>query len=836
MSEILPRTLLVQATLLVAAGFVSAQSTPTTPVPQLGDLGYSISWARYDARNTGDHREERLYGWFIMQVPELQLEIRGENALLVLDADTTMSAIKNTREPKSPRRSMPLPPARRLLGPEALRLRLEQSIRSLGRSTGPAGNGQEDRRLSAVRFLYFDGGITVLRAGVEVIRCDRLWISPWDDRLVAENVELRYFQADDAKQPSFLVRGARLEKAGPTWRGRDLQLTTCTAGVPHIAVLAGEATILERESELEVHSRGQILQLGGVNVLPLPDAHFFTGSQGQFPLKQARVGYSAREGAQVGVTLGLPWNSTGGVLHNALTGRPAAEFRGNWELGVGYVEKRGAPLSGSVTYGAKGLYEGETEAFFLDDTGNNLREVLTRSDGTTLTNNSRGMLRTQNRFHLGPTTHLDIQAFSASDEAVLPEFYGNDYRNEELPETSFYLHHGYENHLFTLGTRNNLDRFSYRDNRTLADRFTEELPVATWNWVAQPVAELPWGTPLVLDMATEVGQRRSNFDDLATARVSDRTLRADQRVEVSAPFRYGSINLRPFVAARGTYYDNTIAGGSEARMAWEAGFEAGTRLSRSWAWAGDQGPTTLRHIIAPRLLYLNRFAVDDAPANFHQFDAIDALAEQNLIRLEVRNLIQRKQSAGSKSNQEELRDFLMVDVAQDIWPDANRDNRGEQLGLFYYDVRLRPKWDWIPFSTFGFALYGDHDWKDGLRTLDTELQFGPLAGLTWTAEYRTDAQVSGAVGVSAATRLFDRWDLFASGFYDLERDQVLTYEFGLRRNDHDWAIALTAGYDPFTDMATIRLDFQPTLAGLMGRRQDRFGTTRFHSVGRGAKY
>jgi len=772
----------------------------------------------------------------VLQVPELQLEIRGENALLLLDKDATKGALQQAKEPSVVHRGMPPPPPRRQIGPDVLERRLEQTMRSLGKGSSRSQTESNDRRLEAVRFMYFEGGITVLRDGVEVIRCDRLWISPWDDRLVAENVELRYFQADDPSSPPFVVRGARLEKLGPRWRGRDLQLTTCMAGVPHVAVLAGEATLLEQGDELEIHSRGQVLQVGGIDVMPLPDAHFFTGSQGQFPIKQARVGYSAREGAQVGVTLGLPWNATGGALHEALTGRSAKEFRGDWELGLGYVEKRGAPLSGKVTYQAKGLYEGETDAYFLDDTGSNLREILERFDGSTLTNSSRGMVRTRNRFHLGPSTHLDIQAFSASDEAVLPEFYGSDYRNEELPETSFYLHHGYENHLFTLGTRNNLDRFSYRDNRTLADRFVEELPVATWNWVAQPIANLPWGTPVILDMATEVGQRRSNFDDLATTRVADRTLRADQRIELSTPFRYGPINLRPFLAARGTYYDNTIAGATESRIAWEAGLEAGTRLSRTWTWNDEKGPTAFRHVVAPRLLVLNRFAVDDAPSQFHQFDATDAIAEQNLVRLELRNLIQHRPSDSTKNSKEELRDFLMVDLAQDIWPDANRDNRGEQLGLFYYDVRLRPKWDWIPFSTFGFALYGDHDWRDGLRTLDTELQFGPVAGLTWTAEYRTDAQVSGAVGLSASTRLFDRWDLFASGFYDLESDKVLTYEFGLRRNDHDWAIALTAGYDPFTDVATIRLDFQPTLAGLMGRRQDRFGTTRFHSVGRGAKY
>ena len=35
-----------------------------------------------------------------------------------------------------------------------------------------------------------EGGITVVRRGVQVMRCERLWISPLEDRIVAEGVEL----------------------------------------------------------------------------------------------------------------------------------------------------------------------------------------------------------------------------------------------------------------------------------------------------------------------------------------------------------------------------------------------------------------------------------------------------------------------------------------------------------------------------------------------------------------------------------------------------------------------------------------------------------------------
>jgi hypothetical protein len=841
---------------VLAQGTGTAASPPPgrTAAPAAGLL-YDVQFARYNAQNVGDYHEERLFGGGRFLVPALQLEIRSQNGLLLLDAEATQGLLHG--DPGGlPRRGVPPPSDRRRLSFAEMRARMERTLAALGRSGPELDAHTAQRALDLVRYIYFEGGVTVLRAGVEVVRCERLWISPLDDRLVVEDVELRY-QGEakptapvpggaPAVAPALVVRGARLEKTGARWLGRDLELTTCSAGVPHFAMQSGQVEIRESDGEFEVFARGQRLQVGGTTLLPLPDAHFFTGSQTQFPVRRASVGYSGFEGAEAQVVLGLPWNSTGGAIHEALTGRPAQEFRGDWEFGVGYLENRGAPLRGSVEYRGGKVYEGRTDGFWLDDTvgiTKNRREVIERADGSPIDNRERSLVRTQNRVWFGDDTHLDLQAFAASDAAVLSEFYGGDYRGNELPETSAYLHHGVDNHLFTVGTRFNLDRFSYRDNRTLAPRFVEESPVVTWNWVAQPIADLPWGTPLVLDTATELGQRRSDYDARAErpAAGSDRTFRADQRLELSAAFRLWQLSLRPFAAWRGTYYDNTrtadpaVYGGAEGRTAWDAGIEIGSRLQRTWHWVDEAGAQALRHVIAPKLTFLDRFGVDDGPERFHQFDATDALRDQNLVRFEVRNLLQRTEPTANQGPAE-VRDLVLLDLAQDLWPNGGRDNQGDHLGLFRYDLRLRPRLPGVPFQTVQFGLYGDHDWRNGLRTLDAEVQFGPVGGVLWTAEYRTDQQVAGAAGLSASTRLFERWDAVATGFYDLERDRFLTWEFGLRRNDHDWSVAVVAGYDPYTQVATFRIDFQPTLGGLIRRPNDRFGTNRFQSLGNSPKW
>jgi hypothetical protein len=812
------RAAALAAAAVLAAG-VRAQDPPDPgPAQRPARLLQDFDGALAKVQQRDDYREAHVTGGFRYEVPHLELTIRGTNALLLTDLDEGNALL--SRDGRTLRADgFPLPAPRRRLDADELRARLARTLQPVGRAGAPSPAVVSDAALDVPRYLYCEGGVVVVRSGVEVLRCDRLSLSLPDDRIVVENAELRYTTPTATGADTLVVRAPKLVKQGARWTGRDVLVTTCSAGVPHYGMALGEVEIVERDREFELIARGQRLQLGGTNIVPLPDAHVFTGSQSQFPIRRVRGSYSQKEGAQAEVVLGLPWNDTGGALHHWLTGRPPHEFRGDWELGVGWIEKRGEPLDGVLEYRAPGLYEGRTEGFWIDDRGDDLREIRTNLDGSDIGPGHRGVVRTQNRVHLGPRTHFDAVAWYGSDAAVWSEYFRAPYRVEEVPETSTYLHHADRNRLLTVGTRFNLSEFSYRDDRALAERFVEELPVATYQWLAQPIATTPWHTPIVVDLETEIGQRRSDYDDRAGFRVGDRTARADQLAEVSAPFALAGWNVRPFVSARGTFFDGTVDGGSEARIAWTGGVQLGTRWSRTWAWLEDGESQGVRHVIAPRVSLRNRFHVDDRAAEFFAFDAVDTLGEEQLVRVEVRNLLQ---SMVTTAHGREPHDFVFLDLAQDVFPDAGRDNGGDTLGLFYYDLLLRPTLPGAPFDRFAFALYGDHDWEDGLRTLDTELQFGPVAGIDWTLEYRTDTNVDGAVGVNASTSLLQRWDLFAASQRDLDRDRWLSYVFGLRRNDHDWSIAASVVYNPFSDETTFRLEFVPRLGSFSSPRGSRF--------------
>lgn len=797
---------LLLAPLLVGAALLRAQDTGTATYIADGNVT--------EYRLQGDYRELQLFGGFRFVAPHLGITLRGTNALLLSDAVAAQQAMQQHHGDGLPTRGLPDLPSRKLLSPAELHSRIERSLRAMGQANRLPSGARLDDKLAQLRLIYMEGGISIQQGNIEVARCERLWLSPADDRIVMEQAELRYLTPGSQM---LLVRGPQLVKQGNRWTGSDVTVTTCTAGKPHAALGVGEVEIIERDGQFEVRLHDQRLQVGGVDLLPLPDARIFTGEQTQFPIRRARVGYSGKEGARVEFVVGMPWNESGGRLHHWLTGREASEFRGDWELGVGWRETRGVPLEGALDYRGGELYRGRTEAFWLQDRGEDLREIRTELDGSAIDAEQRALLRSENRLQLGPGTYATLEAFAGSDPAAYSEFWGGEYRTHETPESALYLHHSADNWLVTVGTRFSTTDFSYRDSRALADRFIEELPVASFHWFAQPIATLPWGSSLLFDMRTEVGQRRSAYDSHSPEWTpGDRTLRADQLLELSAPMHWGPISVRPYVSGRGTYYDQTSLDDDKARFAAEVGVSVGTRLSRTTAWFGDD---QLRHVIAPRLLLADRFFVNQDEQLFADFDELDQLKRENLLRAEVRNLFQRIGNKGDGND--DPNELLFADLAQDFWPDAGRDHGGETLGLLYYDLQLRPDAKAWGLHTCRVGLYGDHDWQQGMRTLDAELRVGPIAGLDWTASYRADTSVAGAVGLFAHARMLSRWETFAGSQYDLDRDEWLNYQIGLRRNDHDWSLQVVASHNPYSDETTLRFEFLPSFGG-MGKNRPRY--------------
>ena len=601
----------------------------------------------------------------------------------------------------------------------------------------------------------------------------------------------------------------------------------------------------------------------GRRTLPLPDAHFFTGEQGQFLIKGFRAGYSQKEGVEARLDLGAAMNDAGGAVHEFLTGRPASEFRGDWRTGISYIEARGTPLEGEVYFRGGDIYEGRIRGFGLNnDSGRNLYLIKNNIDGSLIRERDRSLINSETRIHLSDSWRADLTVFGASDPAVYSEFYPGEFLESELPESSLHLRHSAENRLFTLTGRKNTTTFSYGDDRGLSPSFREELPVATYDLFSERLFSVG-ETDVLLTAATNAGQLHRDYDPLLLDSSKDNTFRFDQEVELAAPFRWGAFSFRPYGSARFTYYDTTTLedgmpgtvgtgdGREFERWAFDGGITASTRLSRTFSWAGGNNSLhKLRHSLYPSVSVGHLYQVDGRPTDFYQFDELDSLNENGVVRVGLLNrfekAIRRPGSASAAARRPATLDpidqrlgegyagdmfqqpaatdgqaseFLFLDVAQNFIPISGRDNNGEVLGLLEFETIWRPYQNWIPVPNLRFLVEGEHDWElNELRTLNTAIRFDDVFGFDWGFGYRADYLQRGTLRYSASTRVLGRWVFNGTGAYSVSSKEQINYAAWLSRYDHDWIIRTGVVYNLIREETSFNIEFQPLFGGLFRQR------------------
>ncbi len=773
-------------------------------------------WGFWQERRDGDHHE-----WVITEGVSYRdgdTEIHAESAIVWFDLDEMAIPRQNKKSGDLPRRSTSIPDNRRRLNEDVIRARLSSFLQSM-RKTTPQIDSAQRQALRTFKAIYMEGDVVIQKGGIELLRAKSLLFSAIDNRAVFEEALLRLYSKNEQGQETLVVvKSPKLVRQGARTIGRQVSVTTCNAGHPHYEILSGEVEIIERENQFEIRSRDNTLAFSGRKYLPLPDAHFFTAEQTQIPIRGAKAGYSSEEKIEAALILGSNMNQLGGAMHNLLTGRPSSEFHGDWELSLGYNEVRGYPVEAKLSYGVADLYQGSFLGFTLaDDGGNNRSEIRNNLDLTPITERDRGLIHTENRVQLSDTWSLDISVFNASDPGVYSEFFRNEYYAAEIPESSLHLRYAEENRIFTLTERKNLNSFNYRDNRALAAGFLEEEPVGTFDIFSVPILPLTEESDVLLTASSHVGQVSTDFDPRFTMPLSDRTFRADQEVELAAPFHWGPITVRPFTSGRYSYFDRGTNGMSQDRWAFKAGAMIGTRLQRSWLSNNNDGTKQgIQHILYPTVTVANQFQVDGQPTDLFQHDEIDSLDENNLIRVGLLNRFMTVQQSTAE-------EALWLDLAQNFLPNSERDNQGEVLGLLEYEFIIRTSSNWSPLPNLKFLVEGEHDWETGMRTLNTAARFGEILGLNWIADYRTDSLQNGTVGYGAFAKLFQRWTALGFSQFDLERDDTLNYVFSLQRNDHDWLLAFDVSYDFITDDAKFNVNFEPIFGGIFRPRTRHYG-------------
>jgi LPS-assembly protein len=472
---------------------------------------------------------------------------------------------------------------------------------------------------------------------------------------------------------------------------RGATFTTCPKDHPHVSARAREARLVD---EKYLKAKGVVFYVGTVPVMYVPYWRH-TLNEGVFSFK---LGYGSEWGPYALTTTTLPVTKNVESLTDI-------NLYGNRGVGVGQGFAWDAPRA-----------VGEFAAFYLRD-----QDPYSKFDSPTAHQQidaDRYRLKLEHLQNFTDTHYLNTKWNYLSDPAILEEFLKNEYRNNAQPENygSWVYGNSYVGSEAFISTRlndfyDNTDRIEYS-----ADLYRTRLGNSPFYLASEnSIANLE-----------RVYASTNTLSDYGSARL-------DSANTLYMPQRYGFLSLVPRASYRATYYSETAAvngSGEEFRQIPGAGlevsFEATKILSERERWYGKG----LRHKIEPYADYIYENTSIN-PNRLHQFDDVDALADENKVQLGLRNVLQTKRDNRlsrfidldlythyliEKNGAQDDFDGLFLDARMPLTKRLMVDMEGEYdwyaNKIPYFDTRVSYDRDDIVFSL-------EHLYQDAERSLWT---------------------------------------------------------------------------------------------------------------------
>jgi hypothetical protein len=408
-----------------------------------------------------------------------------------------------------------------------------------------------------------------------------------------------------------------------------------------------------------------------------------------------------------------------------------------WEFSADYLSERG-PAGGTKfsydrpdLFGVPGANRGVLDAWFiqddgLDNLGRDRRALVPEED-------FRGRAFYQGRHRLPYDLTLALEAGWISDRNFLEQYFEREWDEWKDQSTAIELRQILGNSSWTIGA-------NYRVN----DFFTENqwLPRGDHFWLGQD----PFGLPLTWYEHTHAGFAKlrtanpptdptdaAKFDPLAWE-IERQGERAATRQEIDFPFSAGWFRIVPYALGELAHWGEYVSGDDLQRAYGQVGVRASLPLWTAFPWAESE--LLNLHGLAHKVNFdvdasfaeanrdLDQFPLydevdDNSIEHFRRrffFDSFGGMPGGNVplafderyyavrsglgswvtspsteiaedlaaIRVGMRN---RWQTKRGMPGQRRIIDWVVLDMRAVYFPEADRDDVGEQLGLAEYDFR-----------------------------------------------------------------------------------------------------------------------------------------------------
>ena len=382
------------------------------------------------------------------------------------------------------------------------------------------------------------------------------------------------------------------------------------------------------------------------------------------------------------------------------------------------------------------------------------------------------------------------------DSQIVRDFFETEYRQNTQPGTFVELNQIWSNWSLNFLAQPRVNNFQ---------ETVERLPDLKLTGLRQQIGP----TPLYYESDSSFGYYQREFPYFDTNRLRFSAMRGDTYHQLLLPWTlFGWLNITPRAGGRFTYYGEAEGPGSATKEQERGVFNTGAEMSfkASQTWAGARNRfweiDGVRHIVQPTLnyAYVPRPAV--TPRQLPQFDyelpsaellpllypdynAIDSVDSQNVIRIGLENKLQTKRREGVENfvhwslyTDWRLRPRATNDTFADIY--SKLDVKPfEWLALnseLNYDVN-NGRWDQVNHAAT-FAPNDRWSWTVGERYIRSGAFYGTNTGHNFLYS-------------SLYLRMNPNWGARAIHYYNAREKFFQSQAYTLYRDFRSWTVALT---------------------------------------------
>ncbi len=441
--------------------------------------------------------------------------------------------------------------------------------------------------------VYIDGDI-IMTEGDRTIKADRLFYDFNTRQALAENAEMRRFNAD--RSIPLYLRAQRLLKLNDqVFTGEGIVMTSDEFYLPQLSAQASSIVITdtgnlddrENNAKYQARMKDVSIKYRDVSIFKLGTLKSDL-ERPELPIKRVRVGSQTTFGSFV---------ETRWYLARVLGYQEPEDTDST--LSLDYYSKRGFGAGAAFDYETEN-YFGAIDSYIIKDHGedrlgdaDSLKDIEPDRD-------IRGRFRMVHREYLPDDWQLTGEVSYLSDRNFLQSFYRNEYYTSKEQETLLHLKRTTDNWAVSWLAKVRINDF---------EDYLEESPSFEYHRTGQDL----WDSKLTYYTDTQISRMRNrNDDDFAPTLSEEYFTYAYTRHEVDMPFAWGLTKYVPYVAGSYVFDDgedfaSNLNGGTDD---FEKDFtlgEAGIRVSTLF-WNTDQFRRSelwdingVRHYIRPHL-------------------------------------------------------------------------------------------------------------------------------------------------------------------------------------------------------------------------------------------